>query len=138
MTTTDAISALHAAWCAASGQSAADVKIRLTERIWWELHRAEITPDDVRCVVDYLIRANRKNVGGPQFRITVTRICGDVENFASLLGEARAAERNRRPPPTPREKVEALRERPVDPEEARARVTGQFATLRDVLKKSIE
>jgi len=134
----DQITALHAAWCEASGQLPADVKLRLTERIWYELARAEVTPDDIRSVVAHLLRANRKNAGGPQFRIAVHRVCGDVENFSSILGEARATERNRRPPPTARETVLAQARPVTDHEAARARAGEQFKTLKDILKKATE
>jgi hypothetical protein len=137
MTMQDQITALHAAWCESSGQLPEDVKLRLTERIWYELARAEVTPQDIRSVVAHLLRQNRKNAGGGrQFRINVSRVCGDVENFSSILGEARAVERNRRPPATPRETVLAQQRPVADPEAARAQAGEQFAKLRDILQKA--
>ena len=132
MTTQDHILSLSAAWGRVSGQV---VNARLTERIWWELARAGITADDIACVVDFLLRKNRKHAGGPQFSINVLKVCGDLENFATLLAEARAQERNRRPAPTPRDTVLAQQRPVVDPEAARARAGEQFQTLRDILKK---
>ncbi len=128
---------LLAAWNSATGQ---DVRPRAVERILFELWRADYTPADVTLVVDFLRRQNAK-LQGAQFRINIFKVLGDVETFESTRAEAAAMQRNRRPPATPRQQVEALRERPVDPEETRARQTQDtnvrtaFAALKDSLNQ---
>lgn len=131
MNAADAIKEMQTIWAAVTGQQ---VHPRLTERLFFEAWRMEITPDDLRCVLEYMLRYNRENVGGAQFRINVQKILGDLETFASTLAEARAKERNRRPAPTPREQVQALRERPVDPEQASTLKPVNWQSVRDVLK----
>ena len=125
------------AWNTATGQ---DVRPRAVERILFELWRSDYTPSDVTLVVTHLQRANAR-LNGAQFRINIFKVLGDLETFESTRAEASAAQRNRRPPPTPRQQVEALRERPVDPEATLARQTRDvnvrtaFAALKDSLNQ---
>lgn len=95
------INQLHKTWESVTGQV---VNLRATERIWYEFASMDFTEDDLRCVLSDLMRFNRTS-SGAKFRINLQKICGDPETFASLLGEARVKERNRKKPPTAREQV---------------------------------
>ena len=115
MNPSELIPQLQAEWTRVTGQP---LHARATERLFYEIARLDISADDLRCALEYMLAYNRKNAGGAQFRINAQKILGDPETFASTLGEALAWERNRRPKPTARQQVEVLRERPVDPEQA--------------------
>lgn len=121
---------LHAAWCNASGQ---ELSYRASERIFFELHKLDFTPDDVTLAVKHLIKFNAKS-GGAKFRINAFKICADVESFASLVAEAKAVMRNVRKAQTASEKIMAAYERPVDPEMADNRTNGNGKHLKDILK----
>jgi len=112
MNAADAIRELHSTWCEVTRQ---DLHPKATERLFFEFWRAEFTAQDLRCVLDHMQRFNRQNPGA-QFRLHAQKVLGDLEMFASTLAETRAKERNRRPAPTARQQVEALRDRPVDAE----------------------
>ncbi len=134
MNAAEAIKELHATWCEVTRQ---ELHPRATERLFFEAWRMDITPDDLRCVLEYMQRYNRENAGGAQFRINVQKVLGDLETFASTLGEARAKERNRRPAPTPRDQVMAQRERPVDLEQASTMKMGPTPDFKKVLQDII-
>lgn len=95
------INQLHKTWESVTGQV---INLRATERIWYEFASMDFTEDDLRCVLADLMRFNRAS-NGAKFRINLQKICGDPETFASLLGEARAKERNRKKPPTAKDQV---------------------------------
>ena len=115
------IDALHAAWCNATGQK---LHPRASERILFELTKCDVTPAQLTLVVKHLQAQNRKFGGGASFRINLQKVCGCPETFLCVLAEAEAVQRNRRPAPSERDKIIALRERPVDAE--------QSSTLKDV------
>ena len=75
------------------------------ERMLYEFVKSDFTADDLRCVLMFIIWQNKKRE--PQFRerLRFDKIVGDLEVFNARAAEARAWERNRRPAPTPREKV---------------------------------
>ncbi len=75
-----------------------------TERLFFEMAKLDLTPDDLQCVLKHCLAFNRKHPNTPM-KIQVHKLCGDLEVFCSILGEARAMERNRRPAPTPKEQV---------------------------------
>jgi len=122
-----AIIEMQNVWTEVTGQP---LKRALVERWFFEAWRAEITAAELRCVLEHLLAYNRKSEGA-KFRIAVDRVLGDLGTFASLLGEAQATNRNRRPAATPREQVQAQRERPVDPEQASTLKSGAPAKLGD-------
>ena len=125
---------MHDTWCQATGQQLLPIA---TARVMFELARQGVTADDIRCVVQHLQRFNAKS-DGAKFRLNVIKVCGDPEEFAGLLGEARAAERNRRPAPTPRDQAQALRERPVDAEQSSLQKLTPAKSFKDVLNKLAE
>lgn len=114
------IELLQSAWNKASGQV---LHPALTERIFYEASKAGITPDDIRCTVEYLMRFNKRS-DGAKFRINAFKVLSDLEHFASVLAEARGSERNRRPAPTEREKVLESFRPTVDPESVPNTSTG--------------
>ena len=95
------IEQLQTTWAELTKQ---ELHARATERLFYEFNDMGFTDSDLRCVLNYLLRFNRNN-DGAKFRINAVKIVGDLENFASLLGEARAIERNRKPSSTPRDNV---------------------------------
>lgn len=111
----DSIAALHAAWETSSGQK---LHRAAGERIFYELARADVTPEDLAVTVQHLIAMNRRFGTGAGFRINLQKVAGDLETFLCLVAEARAAKRNYRPAPTAKEQaIEQLRPT-VDKEQA--------------------
>ena len=126
-----AIQEMHAAWESASAQ---EVNYRATERIFYEAHNMGFTPDDLKIAVKHLIRFNNRSEGA-KFRINVFRVLGDLESFAALVGEAKATDRNRRPAPTPKDKVIQLREHVINPDEAPVNDTS--VPVKELLKRAV-
>jgi hypothetical protein len=122
---------LHSAWCKASGQQLHE---RLTERIFFEAEKMGITADDVRCVVEFLTRFNKRS-DGAKFRINAFKVIGDLETFAATLAEARAVERNRRPAPTEKEKVVEAFRPTVDPEQVSTLSLGAGRHVSELFRK---
>jgi hypothetical protein len=100
------IEALHAAWCSATGQELNPPWVY--ERLWLEFSAA-FTQDDLVTVIRFQQRRNRQ-ASDPRYqvRMNARRLCGDLEEFGSLLAEVRAIQHNR-VQRTPAEKVLAAR-----------------------------
>ncbi len=128
-----AIQDLHQAWCEASGQ---DVSYRATERIFYAAHQMDISADDIKVAVKFLIRFNNKS-DGPKFRINCFKLIGDTESFCALVAEARAVDRNRRPAPTPKQVVIAQREQVIDPEQAPTMTSTTQPSVKQIIKDAI-
>lgn len=92
---------LQATWCRLTGQ---ELNRKALERMFFDFLNAAFTADDLRCVVVNM-QASNKRMTGAAFSFRVHRVIGDLEWFASMLGEARAMERNRIKPVTPRNEV---------------------------------
>jgi len=122
------ISDLHELWCSLTQQ---ELHKKSTERLFWQFNNDGFTADDLRCVVTYMQRCN---ANGQHYKIQAHKVLGDLEVFASVLADAKAKARNRRPPPTEKEKVVALRERVVEPETADPRINGTGRHLGDIIK----
>lgn len=88
----------------------------------------EFTEDDLTCVLNDLMRFNRGS-NGAKFRINLQKICGCAETFASLLGEARAKQRNKIKATTPQEQV--LKEFRRSPEQ---QSTGNTRSVSEVFR----
>lgn len=125
-----AITDLHDAWCSASGQ---ELNRAATERIFYSASQLGFVPYDVTLVVDHMIRFNKKS-GGAKFRINAFKVMGDLELFASMLAEVKAMKKNSRPPQTPKQQVEQLRERVIDKEESSTMRLTPGCHISDVLK----
>ena len=124
---TDQIKQLHRCWCDLTGQ---ELNLRATERLFYELLNSDFTVDDLGCVVRYVLAFNRKHLDCPM-KVQFHKICGDLEQFASVLAEARARERNRVKGPTPRAAVlQAFR--PVSGQELSG--TGNTHSIGDFIK----
>jgi hypothetical protein len=134
MNAPDAIKELQTTWNELTRQ---ELHPKATERLFFEFWRNDFTSDDLRCVLMYYLRFNREN-SGAQFRINAQKILGDLETFASTLGEARAKERNRRAAQTPREAVAALRTRPVDPEQSSTQGATVAAPVKGALRAALD
>lgn len=130
------IASLHAAWELASKTT---LKLKVWERGIASFIEAGFTEDDVRCVFAYARRENAKFTSAIQgFTITPFKVFDfEYRWFDSLLSQARASERNRRPAPTERDKVIALREKPVEPETADLRINGVGRHVSELFVKKI-
>jgi hypothetical protein len=95
------ITQFHSTWNQITGQ---ELNLRATERLFYELWKLEFTPDDLACVLKYMLAFNRKHPECPM-KVQAHKVMGDPETFASVLAEARAKERNRPRPATPKEAV---------------------------------
>lgn len=123
------IDSLHACWCELTEQ---ELHKASTERLFADFARAGFTTDDLKCLLKYMMRANKK--GGGRYKIQLHKVIGDHEVTASILAEARVIERNARKAATASEKIMAAYERPVDPEMADKRLTGNGRHISDVFK----
>lgn len=130
MSASTAIAELQKTWAEVTGQT---LHARATERLFFEFWNTGFTAEQLRCVLRHYLRLNKQYAGGAAFRINAQKILGDLETFASTLGEAEAYERNRRPQPTPRQQVEQLRERVVDADQASTLQPGAPKSFKDVL-----
>lgn len=92
---------LRACWNKLTGQ---DLNARATERLFFEYLKMDFTESDLQCVLRACLAYNRKHQTCPM-KIQVHKIIGDLEIFASMLGEARAKERNQVKAATPKEQV---------------------------------
>lgn len=97
----DQLKLLHSCWCTTTGQ---DLHFKATERLFYELWKMEFKPDDLLCVLKHCLAYNKTHQNA-QMKIQIHKLCGDLEVFASILAEARAKERNRIKPTTPKESV---------------------------------
>lgn len=124
----DTPASIHAVFCSATGTTP---NLMIHERAYADFIAHGFTGDDLRCVLDYLRREN-KRMNGAKFSMRLDRLLDfEYRHFDSILCEARARERNQKQPLTPREKVlQQLRPTVSNTE------TGTVAiTIKDVLRK---
>jgi hypothetical protein len=124
---TDQIKQLHRCWCDLTRQ---DLNLRATERLFYELLNYDFTCEDLACVVRYLLAFNQRHPDCPM-KVQVYKVIGDLEQFASVLGEARAWDRNRVKGPTARATVVQAFGPVVDPEQSG---TGNSHHISELLK----
>lgn len=124
----DSIETLHQSWQTHTQQK---IHIRACERLLFDLAQTDVTADDVRCVVQYLQRLNKTS--DFKFQIQFHRVM-ELERFHSLLGEARAKERNRRPAPTPKEQVQQQYAQVLDPEQTSTMTQQPMRHISEVVK----
>lgn len=98
---TEQLQSLHACWNQVTGQ---DLHFKATERLFYELWKMEFKPDDLLCVLKHVLQYNKTHQNA-QMKVQVHKLLGDLTVFASILAEARARERNRIKPHTPKENV---------------------------------
>ena len=96
---TEKLKALHACWCHMTGQ---ELHFKATDRLFYEMFKMDFTTDDLLCVLKHVLSYNRTHPNA-QMKVQVHKLLGDLEVFASILAEARAKERNRVKPLTPKE-----------------------------------
>ena len=92
---------LHETWNLTAGQ---ELHYRATERIFYEADKLGFTPDDLKLVLQHVLSYNKTHKHAPM-KVQVHKLLGDLEIFASILAEAKAKERNRVKPPTPKESI---------------------------------
>jgi len=94
--------------------------------------RAGFTADDMRTVVEHMLRENKRNHF--QYGLKLSPLLNDLQRFNDLLEEAKAKNRNCRPAPTAKEK--ALNQlRPALGENLTS--TGAL-TVKDILRKVVQ
>lgn len=130
--TTDTITDLHACYCRMTGL---EVKQAIHERAWFDFIAKGFTGDDLRCVLEYLLAQNRTMKGEARFSLRLNRLLDfTYEHFDSILAEARAKEKNRRPKRTAASQaLSEFRGRP-EPEAAGRPPMTAGEILRKVLK----
>jgi len=124
------LEALHGAWCHATGQ---ELHFRSTERLFFDLHQMEFTPDDIRTVVAHLKSLNAKS--DVKYSLRANRVLGDLEFFSSSLAEAKATNRNRRQPMTPKQQAQDMREKVVNREQSSILNISAPRSFADVIKE---
>lgn len=106
--------------------------VTIYDSILFPFVRAGFGADDMRLVVEFILRENTKNHF--KYGLKLGTLIGDLVRFNDLLEEAKAKERNRRPAPTPKEKV-LSQFRPVVGESLTA--TGAMS-VKEVLRKVMQ
>lgn len=94
-------------------------------------HQAGYTAEDMTLVCQFLVRENRRN--SYQYSLHLTKLIGDLARFDDILNDARAKERNRPKPPTPKEQVLAQFRPAIE-----QTLTGTTAlTVKEVLRRIV-
>lgn len=83
---------LHACYCELSLQQP---PYSTCERRWFEWHKAGFAEDDLRLVIEYVNRVNKKRSWQFHIPLRFDRFIGDLERFGDCLGSARAERRAR-------------------------------------------
>jgi hypothetical protein len=95
------LQSLHNCYCTLSGFEA---RYAIHERAYAEFIAAGFTEDDLRCVILFLKRENKS--GNRTYSLRLNKLLDfEFRHFDSLLGEARARDRNRIKPPTNAQRV---------------------------------
>ena len=108
------------------------------ERAYYDFIEAGYTSDDIYTVASFIRRDNQRNNrrAGEGWQMTSAKVFDfDYRWFDSLLTTATADKRNRRPMPTPKDKVIQLREHVIDPDEAPQADTA--LPIKDAIKKAV-
>ena len=87
---TENLTALHECYVRLTGY---EIRLSIHERAFYEFAKAGFTPDDLRCVLEFLKAQNKKR--DCKYDLKIHKIIYDLERFDSFLGEAKAIERNR-------------------------------------------
>lgn len=128
---TDTPESIHAAFCLETGMAC---NFRVWERAFLHFITHGFTTADLEIVLRYLKREN-KRMTGAAFSLRPDKIFDfEYMRFDSLLGEARAKERNIRKAQSSSERAVAAYEKPVDPEQADSRVKGNGRHISDFLR----
>ena len=114
------IETLHATWCREASHNPQEplrVNIRVWERAYADFLSKGYTEEDLAVVIRHVKYVNKKE--DKKFSLRQNKFFDfEYMHFDSLLQEAQARNRNRRPAPTEKEKaIESLRP-VVDPEQA--------------------
>lgn len=133
---------LHAAYTSLSGQQP---PFLTCQRRWYEWHKAGFAIDELRLVIEHVMRLNRKREAPYKVPLRFGSFIGDLERFGDLLGDARAAKRQsdyRAKHSYPPAKAEALRAtgRPDAPEIPDGCIPAKeaLARLRESLKNPLD
>lgn len=80
-----------------------EARVAIYEHSLFDFIRAGFSSTDFVCVVTFLLRENKRNKF--QYSLKLGHLINDHQRFMDLLGEAKAKERNRIKPATPKEAV---------------------------------
>lgn len=130
---TDQLHAIHDCYVAMTGKC---VKYSVHEAVYHHFTQKGFTCDDLRLVLEYLASENRR-MRGAQYSTRHDKLFDwDFQHFDSLLSEAKARYRNRRPKLTGKAKVLAQYERKVNSELTPVPLVAKSVKdcLRDLLK----
>lgn len=123
---------LHAAWESSTGT---EINLRAVERIFYDAHQLGVVPSDIALVVAYVKQQNRRSSDARYHKPLTPRSIMEAEYFAGILSLAKAQERNRRPQPTPKDKIVQLYQQTQNPEEIPTSDTS--VPIREALKKAV-
>lgn len=107
------------------------------ERAYYDFIEAGYTSDDIYTVASFIRRDNSRNgrSQGEGWTMTLAKVFDYNRTwFDSILTQASADKRNRRPAPTPKDKVIQLREQVIDPEQS-STTTSTAKSFKDVLNQ---
>lgn len=131
MTTHDTPQMLHEAFCSGTKSTP---NYRVWERAYADFLDKGYTCADLVMVLAHIVREN-KRMNGAAYSLRQNKLFDfEYMHFDALLNEAKGKARNRRPAPTPRQVVEELRNRVVDPETSSTIGISAGRSLQDVFK----
>ena len=107
------ISETHRIYCALTGTTP---NLRIWERDLYEYVQAGFTPKDMEEVVIWILRENKK-ASEPRYRKSLApiKLFADLRLFDSYVTEARAENRNHKPPSAKERALRDLRPQMVEP-----------------------
>lgn len=127
------LQSLHLTFCNISGYSP---KYEIYEQSWHDYVRKGFTESDLRCVLLFLKRENRRLHGTCAYSLRLGKFLDfQYHHFSDILSEARAKERNHRPRPTARDRVLSLYLKEADAETKPAPLLCR--SVKDILKSIV-
>ncbi len=104
-----------------------EARVNVYEFALFDFFRAGFTCDEFVMVVTFLMRENKRNKF--QYSLKLGHLLNDHSRFMDFLGEAKAKDRNKVLPPTPRESVlQDFRRTSPEP-------TGAFLSAAEVISR---
>lgn len=124
------IEALHALYCQLSGFNLRFIPMH-HDRFWYAWIKAGFTEDNLRTVIAWIADGIAKERWTPS-RMRFSYLIERPEAFAMELAEAQAVSRNKKAPPSPRERaVESLR--PTAPNHVHTRLESTARPISEVI-----
>ena len=126
---TEKLKQLHIEWCRLTNQDPQKVRYQACERYFWDFHNNGFDLEDMTALVEFIQYHNAKRELPYRKRLNLHSLFSDMGYLASLIGEASAWKRNRKPPLSARQKAVQAFRGIAEPEDT----SDRSKTLRDVM-----